>query len=253
VDGEVTAGPLAARKVLRVTAHAYRRWFWRLAFTAAVVFGATAILGATVDAALEHIKHIGPSPVEAALTVYVFVGRFFGTLALVFYAGFLDLYVGDALYEGREVTLGRVLRTLPYGRLIVADVILAAIAQVGWLLFVVPGLFVFTVFALVGPLIIVEGHGIRPAFLRSRALVMRHFWLVFGVVTLPVLGEGFVVHGVQGSLGLEHFWSLILVSALIGIVVGSYCGLMEVIITRELVGAHPLEVEPATTPGESGR
>ncbi len=253
MDGEVTAGPLAARKVLRVTAHAYRRWFWRLAFTAAVVFGATAILGATVDAALEHIKHSGPSLVEAALTVYVFVGRFFGTLALVFYAGFLDLYVGDALYEGREVTLGRVLRTLPYGRLIVADVILAAIAQVGWLLFVVPGLFVFTAFALVGPLIIVEGHGIRPAFLRSRALVMRHFWLVFGVVTLPVLGESFVVHGVQSLLGLEHFWGLLLVSALIGIVVGSYCGLMEVIITRELIGAHPLEVEPATTLGGSGR
>jgi hypothetical protein len=253
VDGEVTAGRLTARKVLRVAAHAYRRWFWRLAFTAAAVFGATAVVGVTVDAAVEHVKHIGPGPLEAALAVYVFVGQFFGTLALVFYAGFLDLYVGDALYEGREVTLGRVLRTLPYGRLIVADVILAAVAQVGWLLFVVPGLFVFTVFALVGPLIIVEGHGIRPAFLRSRALVWRHFWLVAGVVTLPVLGEGFVVHGVESVFGLEHFWGLLLVSALIGVVVGSYVGLMEVIITRELVGAHPLDGQPATTPDGSGR
>jgi hypothetical protein len=82
---------------------------------------------------------------------------------------------------------------------------------------------------------------------------MRHFWLVFGVVTLPVLGESFVVHGVSRVFGLEHFWGLVLVSALIGIVVGSYCGLMEVIITRELVGAHPLVVEPATTLGGSGR
>jgi hypothetical protein len=253
VDGEVTAEPLAARKVLRVATHAYRRWFWRLAFAAAVIFGATAIIGASVDVALEHAKHVAPGPLQAALAVYIFIGRFFGTLALVFYAGFLDLYVGDPLYEGREVTLGRVLREVPYARLIVADVILAVIAQVGWLLFVAPGLFVFTVFALVGPLIIVEGHGIRPAFLRSRALVMRHFWLVAGVVTLPVLCEGFVVHGVERLFGLEHFWGLLLVSALVGVVIGSYCGLMEVIITRELVGLHPLDVARGTTPGGSGR
>ena len=250
---EVTAGRLAAGKVLRVAAHAYRRWFWRLAITAAVVFGATAILGVSVDAAIEHIKHVAPGPLQAALAVYVFVGRFFGTLALVFYAGFLDLYVGDPLYEGKEVTLGRVLRTLPYGRLIVADVILAAMTQVGWLLFVVPGLFVFTVFALVGPLIVVEGHGIRPAFIRSRALVMRRFWLVAGVVTLPALSEGFVEHALRTALGLEHFWSLLLLSALVGIVVGAYCGLMEVVITRELVGAHPLEEGPAETPAKRER
>jgi hypothetical protein len=253
VSDEVTRGRLGVGKVLRVAAHAYRRWFWRLAFTAAVVFGATAVLGVTVDAAIESVKHLAPGALRAALALYVLVGQFFGTLALVFYAGFLDLYVGDALYEGREVTLGRVLRTLPYKRLIVADVILAAVTQVGWLLLVVPGLFVFTVFALVGPLIIVEGHGIRPAFVRSRTLVMRHFWLVAGVVTLPVLAEGFVVHGIHGLFGLEHIWGLLLVSALVGIVVGSYCGLMEVIIARELVGAHPLDDGPAAGPGESGR
>jgi len=255
VSDEVTRGRLGVGKVLRVAAHAYRRWFWRLALTAAVVFGATAVLGVTVDAALESVKHLAPGPLRAALALYALVGEFFGTLALVFYAGFLDLYVGDALYEGREVTLGRVLRALPYRRLIIADVILAAATQIGWLLFVVPGLLVFTVFALVGPLIILEGHGIRSAFVRSRRLVMHHFWLVAGVVTLPVLAEGFVVHGIHRLFGLEHIWGLLLVSALVGVVVGSYCGLMEVIIARELVGAHPLDDGAAATPepGGSGR
>jgi hypothetical protein len=241
VSDEVTRGRLGVGKVLRLAAHAYRRWFWRLAFTAAVVFGATAVLAVTADVALEHIKHDAPQPYEAALAAYVLVGRFGGTLALVFYAGFLDLYVGDALYEGRQLTLAEVLRRLPYGRLIVADVIVAVASQAGWLLFVVPGLFVFTAFALVGPLIIVEGHGILPAFRRSWALVRRHFWLVAGMVTLPAVSEGAIEHGVQALFGLEHFWGLVLVSAAVGIVVGAYCGLMEVIITRELIGAHPLE------------
>ena len=69
---------------------------------------------------------------------------------------------------------------------------------------------------------------------------MHHFWLVAGVVTLPALCEGFLTRGAEHLLGLEHFWSLLLLSALFGVVVGSYCGLMEVIITRELIGAHPL-------------
>lgn len=243
---EVTAGRLGVRKVLRVAAHAYRHWFWRLAATAAVVFGATAVVAVTADVALEHVKDGAPQPYEAALAAYVLIGRFGGTLALVFYAGFLDLYVGDALYEGRQVTLGQVLRRLPYVRLIVADAILAVASQVGWLVFVVPGLFVFTAFALVGPLVIVEGHGILPAFRRSWALVRRHFWLVAGLVTLPAVSEGLIEHGVRALFGLEHFWGLVLVSAAVGIVVGAYCGLMEVIITRELVGAHPLETDGAS-------
>ena len=186
VGGGVTAGQLSARKVLRITAHAYRRWFWRLAATAAVVFGATAVLAVTADVALEHVKHAS-QPYETALAAYAVIGRFGGTLALVFYAGFLDLYVGDPLYEGRQPTLRQVLRELPWTRLIVADALLAAATQVGLLLFVVPGLLLFTLFALVGPLIIVEGHGTRPAFRRSRSLVWRHFLLVAGLVTLPAM------------------------------------------------------------------
>jgi hypothetical protein len=239
VDTGVTGGRLGARKVLRIAACAYRRWFWRLGATAAVVFGATSVLAATADVAIEHLGHEGPQPYEVALAAYVVVGRFGGTLALVFYAGFLDLYVGDALYEGRQHTFRQVLQQLPWARLIVADALLAAATQVGLLAFVVPGLLLFTAFALVGPLIIVEGHGVRPAFRRSRGLVRRHFWLVAGVVTLPAMSESLIESAVNTLFGLEHFVALVLVSAVVGIVVGAYCGLMEVIITRELVGAHP--------------
>jgi hypothetical protein len=240
-DGEVTAGPLSTRKVLRIAAHGYRRWFWRLAFTAAIVFGAAAVLAVTADVAVEHIKHDAPQPYETALAAYVVIGRFGGSLALVFYAGFLDLYVGGPLYEGRQPTFRQVLRELPWARLIVADALLAVATQVGLLLFVVPGLLIFTLYALVGPLIIVEGHGTRPAFRRSRSLVWRHFLLVAGVVTLPAMSESLLETGVHTFFGVEHFMSLVVVSAAVGIVVGAYCGLMEVIITRELIGEHPLE------------
>jgi uncharacterized membrane protein len=249
LGADVTQGRLGPVKVLRIVVHAYRRWFWRLAWTAAIVFGATAALAVTADAALEHIRQDAPPPYEAALAAYVVVGRFGGTLALVFYSGFLDLYVGDALYRGRPVGIRQAVRELPWARLLIADAILAAVSQVGWLVFVVPGLFIFTLFALVGPLIIVEGHGIRPAFRRSRALVWNHFWLVTALVTLPALSEATIEHAVRGVLGLEHFAALVAVSAVVGIVVGVYCGLAEVVITRELVEAHPLEEDPSRTYG----
>jgi hypothetical protein len=245
VEHEVTVGRLGVGKIVRVAGHAYRRWFWRLAWTAAVVFGATAILAVTVDVAIEHFSHDVSQPYETALAAYILVGRFGGTLALVFYAGFLDLYVGDALYEGRQLTLDQVLRELPWARLVLADVILAVASQAGWLLFVVPGLFVFTAFALVGPLIIVEGHGIWPAFGRSWTLVLRHFWLVLLVVTVPAISERFLERAVHALFGLEHFVAMVVVSAVVGIVIGAFCGLMEVIITRELIDVHPLETDDA--------
>lgn len=244
---EVTAGDLGAAKVLRVAGYAYRRWFWRITLTAAVVFGAAAVIAGSVDLAIEYARHVAPAAVDTLLFVYVVVGRFAGVFALVFYAGFLDLYVGDALYAGRPMTLGSVLRRLPYTRLIAADVILAVGVELGWLLFVLPGVLLFTLFALVGPLIVVEERGLRSAFRRSRVLVARRFWLVVAVVTLPAFGEGFLEHAIHALFGLDYFVAWVLVAALFGSVVGAFVGLMEVIITRELRLLHPSarEVTPS--------
>ncbi len=63
--------------------------------------------------------------------------------------------------------------------------------------------------------------------------------LVVGLVTLPAFVEGLIERAVHGVFGLEHFWGYVLVSAAVGSVVGAYCGLMEVILARELSLRYP--------------
>lgn len=79
----------------------------------------------------------------------------------------------------------------------------------------------------------------------------RWFWrisltaaVVFGLAavlttTLPAFIEGFIQHAVHAAFGLERFWGYVLVSAVVGSVVGAFVGLMEVIIARELTILWP--------------
>lgn len=53
---------------------------------------------------------------------------------------------------------------------------------VGFLLLVVPGLILMTIWAVIAPVIVVERSGVRAAFGRSRELVRDNGWQVFGVI-----------------------------------------------------------------------
>ena len=98
------------------------------------------------------------------------VGAFlFGasTLGLTFYAGMLERLVGSVERNEPAQPVLVVLRTLPWGRLLLAEAILVVIGAVASLLLVIPGLIVGTLFALVGPLInLLDSLGARglPAF-----------------------------------------------------------------------------------------
>ncbi len=58
---------------------------------------------------------------------------------------------------------------------------------VGFLLLIVPGLILITIWAVVVPAIVIEGAGVFEAFGRSRELVRGSGWPVFGVIMLGVL------------------------------------------------------------------
>jgi hypothetical protein len=66
--------------------------------------------------------------------------------------------------------------------------ILAGIAiAIGLLLFIVPGLFLMTIWVVIIPIIVLERSGALDAFGRSRALVRGHGWNVFGVIVVTIL------------------------------------------------------------------
>jgi hypothetical protein len=167
------------------------RTYWRragyLLILGAAVFVPLGLLDSVVDRASEI--HAEDFDTLSDLGAIALLGGFLaqvGTTLLgdVFYAGAVALALsgGDG---ARLPPLGTVARKLAYGRLIAVDIIFGVGAAIGVLLLVVPGVIFFTWFALAGPVVELEGAGVRRAFSRSRQLVRGRFWTVL-LVLLPI-------------------------------------------------------------------
>jgi hypothetical protein len=199
---------------------------------AVIVFGASAALD-TLTSRVAH-DHAGDTLLVALLTGPLS----FSMAGLVLFAGMLDRVVGHHLHGHERPTVGGALRTLPWARLLAADAILVAATTIGTALFVVPGLIVFTLFCLVGPLVNIEGIGVAAAFRRSASLVRLAPWPAFFVVTIPTYVEVTLLHGFQFAEAGHPFVVAFLVSAVIGATVGAAVGLFEVTLAYELLRAE---------------
>jgi len=173
---------------------------------------------------------------EENLIVYVLAlaGTMMSQIGITFYAGLLDKVVGEfELGEEPEPVL-HVLRTLPYGSLIVADILITVLTAIGALLFVIPGLILFTLFAITGPVINIEHVGAIRGMRRSARLVRPHFWLVFFLVSVPLALEHQVVHWASELLLHHSLVEVFLVQGITGMIVGSVVGLVEVNVAYAL-------------------
>lgn len=164
----------------------------------------------------------------------------------VVFAGYLDEAVGHEYFRGHRVRFRTVLRTLPWGRLVVADLILIAGATIGLTLFVVPGLAWLTLFTLVGPVIVQEHHGLTDGFARTLQLSRTAWPKILLLVVLLLAVEQGVHEWVHHSLHHHGFWVEVGASWLVSALVGGFVGLVEVALATELMARHPRE---ATTAG----
>jgi ABC-type multidrug transport system fused ATPase/permease subunit len=95
--------------------------------------------------------------------------------------------------------------------------ILAGIAiGIGFLLLVIPGLILLTIWAVIAPVIVVERSGVMNSFGRSRELVRNNGWQVFGVIfvvfiitAIASLVLGAIGASISDSLGMQIVVNLI--------------------------------------------
>jgi hypothetical protein len=130
-----------------------------------------------------------------------------GLVALILstlYTGMVVELVNDVRDGRLDQTVGGLLGSVtPVLAALIAVSILAAIGiGIGFLLLIVPGLILVTIWSVVAPVTVLERPGIFAAFGRSRELVKGNGWQVFGVIVLFVLifiAIGIVL-GVIGAL-----------------------------------------------------
>jgi hypothetical protein len=158
---------------------------------------------------------------------------------------------------GQRARFGSVARSLPYGRLIGSDLLFALVVGVGLLALVVPGLVVLTWYALIGPVIKLEGAGVRDSFRRSHDLVRGNAWRVFGalfpIMIVQALIAGAVHSGVSDALG-EEFGGALAASVASNMVASPFYALVVVVIYFEL--ARPIRgarSSPRSPPRSSRR
>lgn len=203
----------------------------RVVVPALVIFGLDALQG-TLYTVLA-VDHLGW---ESLAGTFVYGAS---TLGLTFYAGMLERLVGSVERNEAPEPISRVLRTLPWGRLLLAELVLIVIDSIAGALFLAPGLIADTLFALVGPLINLLGSNVREAFRRSIQLVLPHFVLVFCFIALPVAIEHELLVLVADLIPHEKVFLIFLSSFILGDLCGMAIGLMEVTLAERLVrGAH---------------
>lgn len=153
----------------------YKRFARHLLLIAFAVYVVVAILEAVFTGLLGVVGAL------LALVVSL-VGAFLVQAALVKAVddvrdGRADMSISDTLNAAKPV-LGRVA-----GASILAGLGIA----VGFVLLIVPGLYLMTIWSLIVPVIVLEGAGVGASFTRSRELVRGHGWQVFGLIVVVIL------------------------------------------------------------------
>jgi hypothetical protein len=161
------------------------------------------VIGRAWDLYKAHWRHLVP----IALVVYILVSLlelllvallgWIGLAAALFIAvagifwiqGALVVAVDD-IRDGRadlgvSETISRIRGRL--NTLTLAGLLAVLGVTIGLILLIVPGLFLLTIWLLIVPAIMLEGHGVLSSFGRSRELVEGYGWSVFGVIVLTAL------------------------------------------------------------------
>ncbi len=252
---------LGIREIVTSAARAGRRSFWRIAAVATVV--------STVAALLETVSHdlVDRTNPPAAILADLSASSV-SVVGVVFLSGFLSKMVGEAEHGQPHAAVRDVLRTLPWRRLICADLLVVLLVVVGLVALVIPGLIAFNLFAVVGPVIEIEHQRVLAALRRSAHLVRQHFWGVLLLATLPVLIAGELPAALPDSADLGRILEFLavhgvaegLIEAALGLVLVELCyRLVELdratpARTKEAGKPAPETSEPAgeTGPGHGG-
>lgn len=105
------------------------------------------------------------------------------------YQGMVVGLVSDVQDGRRDYSIGELMRSIApvVGPLIGAGFLAGLGIVGGFVLLVVPGLYLLTIWAVIAPVIVVERQGVFEAFGRSRQLVRDNGWPVFGTVIAAFL------------------------------------------------------------------
>ena len=106
-------------------------------------------------------------------------------LLAILYQGFVVELV-SAAETNRRTDISELMKAVTpvLGSLLVISILFAVGVFIGFILIIIPGLFLLTIWSVVVPVEVLEHRGIIGSFERSRELVRGNGWNVFGVIVI---------------------------------------------------------------------
>jgi hypothetical protein len=201
----------------------------------------------------------------AAAVVFVGVGVISALLVVIApvlaLLAFIVILVGTTLFTGmvvelvadvqdgrRDATVGQLLQAARpvIGKLILVGIVAGIGIAIGFILIIIPGLILITIWSVAAPVIVLERPPGLGALGRSRELVRGNGWQVFGVIVVLVIGVSIVAAVIEAIGDAGGTGVGIVVRVIVQILTAPITALAASVLYFELRG-------PATvaTPGES--
>jgi hypothetical protein len=140
-----------------------------------VLFGTAALLYA-----VQFLVYLA---LPAALAVVLVV--LFWALGIL-YQGMVVELVQDVQDGRRDHSVGQLLRSVEpvFGPLVAVSILFGIGVGIGFVLLIVPGLYLLVIWSVVAPVTVLERPGVFAGFGRSREIVRGNGWNVFGVIVI---------------------------------------------------------------------
>jgi hypothetical protein len=184
------------------------------------------------------------------------IGALVGLAAVFLYTGYVVKLVQDVRDGRRDFSVGELFSSAtPYlGTLILAGILAGIAITIGFVLIIIPGLILLTIWAVISPSIVVEDKGVFESFGRSRELVRGQGWQVFGAIVLTfliVVVVGIVATLIGNAIGDA---GLVILRAVGNVITAPVWALVASILFFDLGGGQGAQTAPATptpTPTEA--
>ena len=206
---------------------------------AAVVFVFTGIISALLVVA---------SP--ALALVAVIIDLVAGTL----FTGMVVELVADVQDGRRDSSPGQLLRAVTpvLGQLILVGIVAGIGIVIGFVLVIIPGLILITIWSVAAPVVVLERPGVFAALRRSRELVRGNGWQVFGVILVLYIVVGVVSFIIESIADSASSGVGIVVRVVVGVLTAPLSALAASVLYFELRGAPKTQAPDTGGPDVDG-
>ena len=188
------------------------------------------------------------------------VGAVLGSLVQIVAAFLLQATLVKAVQDVRDgradMSIGDTVRAaVPFlGPVALASILAGIAITIGLLLVIVPGLYLITIWAVIVPVIVLEGSGALASFGRSRRIVRGNGWHVFGTLVLVyiiMLAVGIILGLIFSAL--PHSLANGLSSIISGTLIAPYLALVVTLVYYRLSATSQVPTAPGENYGGFGQ